>query len=126
MYDSQYRNQQCNRRKTGAQYEQKAGIFLMQKGYQILEYNYRCRKGEIDIVAREGGYLVFCEVKYRKGTESGYASEAVDAKKQRILSKCALYYLMEKGHLDVACRFDVVCFEKGEPQLIKDAFSYTG
>ena len=49
----------------GTAYEKLAGAYLEQQGYEILEYNYRCRMGEIDIVARQGGYLVFVEVKYR-------------------------------------------------------------
>mgnify|MGYP000408751804 CR=1 FL=1 len=54
-----------NRRKTGADYERAAGFYPEQEGWKILEYNYRTRNGEIDIVARDGEYLVFCEVKYR-------------------------------------------------------------
>ena len=51
-----------NQRSVGARYEQVAGKYLEQQGYQILQYNYRCRQGEIDIIARDGEYLVFCEV----------------------------------------------------------------
>ena len=56
-----------NNRKTVGNYEQAAGFYLEQHGYQILQYNYRCRIGEIDIVAKVGENLVFCEVKYRTG-----------------------------------------------------------
>ena len=52
-----------NHRKTGTRYERIAGEYLKSKGYEILEYNYRSRTGEIDIIARDGEYLVFCEVK---------------------------------------------------------------
>ena len=90
-----------NKRKIGEKYERRAGAYLEEKGYEILEYNFRCRTGEVDIIARDGEYLVFCEVKYRRGTEKGYPSQAVDVRKQRILSRCALYYLMEKGIEDV-------------------------
>lgn len=58
-----------NRRRTGADYEKAAGYYLEQLGYEVLQYNYRCRSGEIDIVARDGEYLVFCEVKYRSDGE---------------------------------------------------------
>ena len=54
-----------NNRETGSHYERLAGAYLEQEGYEILEYNYRCKTGEIDIIAKEAGYLVFCEVKYR-------------------------------------------------------------
>ena len=57
-----------NQREKGAYWEQKAGAYLESIGYEILEYNFRCRMGEIDIIARDGDYLVFCEVKYRAGT----------------------------------------------------------
>ena len=54
-----------NQRSVGARYEQVAGKYLEEQGYQILQYNYHCRQGEIDIIARDGEYLVFCDVKYR-------------------------------------------------------------
>ncbi len=56
---------QQNKRQTGAAYEEQAARFLLEQGYQILERNYRCRQGEIDVIARDGSYLVFVEVKYR-------------------------------------------------------------
>lgn len=113
-----------NRRQVGAEQERMAGGYLEEKGYQILEYNYRCRKGEIDIVAKDGQYLVFCEVKYRRGTEKGYPAEAVHSAKQRTLGRCAVYYLMEKRLSDVPCRFDVVSILGKDITLIKDAFQY--
>lgn len=111
-----------NRRKIGSEYEKAAGEYLKQQGYEILEYNYRCKMGEIDIIAKDGSYLVFCEVKYRKNTGKGYPSEAVHVRKQRILSKCAQYYLMAKGKAYIPCRFDVVSIMDGELTLFKDAF----
>lgn len=72
-----------NNRKIGSVYEQAAGYYLEQHGYEILQYNYRCHAGEIDIVARDGSYIVFCEVKYRKGRGTGNALDAVNEKKQR-------------------------------------------
>ena len=67
-----------NTRKIGTEYERKAGAYLEAKGYVIQEYNFRCRMGEIDIIARDGKCLVFCEVKYRSGPGSGHPAEAVD------------------------------------------------
>lgn len=112
----------CNRREVGAEYERQAGEYLKGLGYELLEYNYRCKKGEIDIVARDGEYLVFCEVKYRSGPKRGHPLEAVNMKKQRVLSQCASYYLMKKGLADVSCRFDVVGIAGEEITLIKNAF----
>ena len=109
-------------RKTGGNYEQAAGFYLEQHGYQILQYNYRCRIGEIDIVAKEGENLVFCEVKYRTGPGKGSPLEAVDARKQRKIFQAAMYYLTEHHISDVPCRFDVIGIEGTRIQLVKNAF----
>ena len=111
-----------NKRKLGSCYEKAAGIYLIEQGYEILEYNYRCRYGEIDLVARDGEDLVFCEVKYRQNQRSGTALEAVDLRKQRNIRKVAEYYLMQHRVGDIPCRFDVVGIEKNTFILIKNAF----
>ena len=67
-----------NKRKTGAEYEEKAASWLEKQGMRILEKNYRCREGEIDLVAMDGSYLVFVEVKYRRDQHAGHPAEAVD------------------------------------------------
>lgn len=112
-----------NNRAVGARYEQKAAELLRQEGYQILVKNYRCRRGEIDLIAREGMYLVFIEVKYRVNSTSGYGMEAVDYRKQNRIIRAAQWYLMEE-HVEPEqpCRFDVVSFLGDEMTLIKDAF----
>ena len=115
-----------NTRKTGARYEKHAGAYLEAHGYEILQYNYRCKKGEIDIVAKDGEYLVFCEVKYRAGVSGGSPAEAVDLRKQKKISGSAMYYLMENYLTDVPCRFDVVAIQGREITLIKNAFDYIG
>lgn len=117
----------CNRRKIGGIYEQKAGEYLKEQGYTILEYNYRCRIGEIDIVARDGRYLVFVEVKYRKNTKSGLPQEAVNLHKQEKISKTAYFYLVQhKLPMDTPCRFDVAAILGEEITVVKNAFSYCG
>lgn len=117
---------ETNRRKIGAKYEKIAGEFLEEKGYQILEYNFRCRYAEIDIVAKDGEYLVFCEVKFRKTGELSAALEAVSLPKQMRLSRAAVYYLMKKGCPDIPCRFDVVGIAGTQISLQKNAFDYIG
>ena len=69
----------------------------------FLELNYRCRTGEIDIIARDGGYLVFVEVKYRKTKRAGYALEAIDSRKAGQVRRVAAVYLyaVSYTHLDV-------------------------
>lgn len=71
-----------NKRQTGSHYEETAAAFLTSKGYRVLERNFRCRQGEIDLICRHGRYLVFAEVKYRSGLSMGSPAEAVDARKQ--------------------------------------------
>lgn len=112
-----------NKRQTGAAYEQAAGQYLEQLGYEILEYNYRCRAGEIDIIARDGEYLVFCEVKYRSDARAGSPIEAVDARKQRTIFRCAMQYLAQKKLTDIPSRFDVIGIEGREVTYIKNAFT---
>lgn len=115
-----------NKRQIGTEKEKLAGAYLEKNGYEIIEYNFRCRQGEIDIIAKDGEYLVFCEVKYRSGCKSGTPLEAVDYKKQRAISRCALFYIMKKKFNDMPCRFDVVGITDTEIQLIKNAFDYIG
>lgn len=118
-----------NKRQTGAYYEQEAGRYLERLGYEILEYNYRCRLGEIDIVAKDGGCMVFCEVKYRADGRKGSPLEAVDSRKQQVIFRCAMYYLTEHRLEDVPCRFDVIGIEgkggmkEAEVTYIKNAFA---
>jgi putative endonuclease len=111
-----------NKRKTGAQYEQKAGHYLEEKGYRILQYNYRCKCGEIDIVAQDGETIVFCEVKYRSSMRYGSPLAAVDGAKQRVIARCASYYLTEHHCLGHACRFDVIGILPNQIQHVQDAF----
>lgn len=116
-----------NKRAVGTAYERQAGAYLQTCGYEILEYNFRCRSGEIDIVARDGGYLVFVEVKYRSSRAAGDPLEAVHAKKQKIISRCASCYCMKHGLGEMTpCRFDVVAVLDGQMRLVKHAFEYCG
>ena len=121
MKDKKY-----NKRQIGAKYEKKAGEYLISQGYEIVEYKFSCRMGEIDLIAKDGEYLVFCEVKYRAGAAKGHPAEAVGIRKQQVISKCASYYLMIRRLSGILCRFDVVSVEGKEIVLIKNAFEYIG
>jgi putative endonuclease len=79
--------------------------------YKILEQNFKCPLGEIDIVARDRSTLVFIEVKTRATRDFGGPAAAVNERKQRQLSKAALAYLKQKKLFDVPARFDVVAIE---------------
>ena len=85
-----------NRRKEGAYYENLVAEYLKTQGYEILEKNYRCRIGEIDLIAEKDGYLVFVEVKYRRTGQKGDPAEAVDYRKQKKISKVAEDYCWKK------------------------------
>ena len=113
-----------NKRKVGANYEKIAGEYLISQGYEIIEYNFYSRFGEIDIVARQNGYYVFVEVKYRENKEKGHPLEAVSVNKQRTISKCAFYYLQRYGLGDVPVRFDVVGILGDKIQVIQNAFDF--
>ena len=98
---------------------------LQEKGLQIKERNFRCRSGEIDLVAQDGRYLVFIEVKYRKNGKSGSPFSAVGREKQRIISKVAMFYLIAHGYRELPpCRFDVVGIDGENIHWIKNAFDF--
>lgn len=112
-----------NKRQLGSEFEQQAAEYLKQKGYKILEFNFRNRFGEIDIVAKEQEYLCFVEVKYRKENNCGYASEAVDYRKQQNILRVANYYLMKNKLSEwTPCRFDVVAMDGDRIELIQNAW----
>ena len=114
-----------NKRTIGSDYENKACEFLETQGFSVLERNFRCRQGEIDIVAREGRYLVFVEVKYRATSARGTPISAVNYRKQRKISSIALYYLTKNAYPETTpCRFDVVGISPGEVVHIRNAFDY--
>lgn len=113
-----------NKRRLGAAYEELAAEYLEKKGYRILERNFRCRAGEIDLIAIDGRYLVFVEVKYRRDASMGTAAEAVDFRKQNVIRKAATWYLsIRQIPENTPCRFDVMGITGKEVCLIKDAFS---
>jgi putative endonuclease len=110
----------------GALGESVAIAALKNAGYKILDVNYRCKLGEIDIVASDGGVLVFVEVKARRGDRFGNPKSAVTRKKQRKVSMVALEYLKRKGQSGEKARFDVVavklCASRPEVEIVRNAF----
>ena len=109
----------------GRQGEDMACGFLQARGYRIIQRNWHCRAGEIDIIAREGKYLCFVEVKTRDSVRCGMAEEAVDFRKRKRLSKLACLYLSDHKLEEVPVRFDVVAISGNQPHLIQDAFQYS-
>jgi putative endonuclease len=84
---------------------------LERRGYAILARRYRRRGGELDIVARDGGTIVFVEVKARRGQDWGGGAEAVTPLKQRRMVQVALDYLVRHRLTRCPCRFDVVAID---------------
>lgn len=116
-----------NTRKIGAAYEQVAADYLLGQGYQILERNFRCKLGEIDLIAKDEEYLVFVEVKYRSRSDCGYPSDAVNDKKQKRISNAAAFYIWKKyGTEGIPIRFDVLALQGQTIQLYKNAFPFKG
>ena len=89
---------------------------LKARGCEILAQNYRIRRGEIDLIARDGEFIVFVEVKTRRSLRFGLPQAAVTLQKQRQISKVALAYLQAQNLLDAPCRFDVIAIHLS-PQL---------
>ena len=102
--------------------EVKAAEFLKKKGYEITDKNFKTRIGEIDVIARDGEYVVFVEVKTRTDDLYGAPSEAVDYKKREKYRLVAAEYLQKHELTDVPCRFDVVEIENGKINHIENAF----
>ena len=89
---------------------------LKARGCEILAQNYRVRRGEIDLIARDGEFIVFVEVKTRRSLRFGLPQAAVTLQKQRQISKVALAYLQAQNLMDAPCRFDVIAIHLS-PQL---------
>jgi putative endonuclease len=110
-------------RETGVAAEELAARFLERQGLAVVDRNYRCRAGEVDLVARDGRTLVFVEVRFRRSEAFGGARASVDAAKQRRILLAAKHYL--SGRPDQPCRCDVVLLDRLDParvEWIRDAF----
>ena len=107
----------------GAQAENLAAAYLEQRGLKIVARNYRCRFGEIDLVAESGATLVFVEVRARASRDFGGAAESITGAKRRRLVAAARHYLAAR-RVRRACRFDVVLLngDRAEPEWIANAF----
>jgi putative endonuclease len=108
----------------GAQAELLAAQFLQQRGLSLLERNYHCRHGEIDLIMLDGDTLVFVEVRLRSSNSFGGAAASIDKGKQLRLVRTAQHYLASKRHTP-ACRFDALLFhttEDGGIEWVRNAF----
>jgi putative endonuclease len=110
----------------GRRGEQLAADHYRALGFRVIDRNYRCREGELDLVLGRPGIVVFCEVKTRRSTRFGEPSEAVGFVKQRRLRRLAAHWLRERRPGSVQVRFDVVSVivrgDRSEVTHVPDAF----
>nr|WP_196138511.1 YraN family protein [Aliikangiella sp. G2MR2-5] len=116
-----------NKREFGSKLESFAEQTLKKQGLSIIERNFLCKLGEIDLIAKDGETLTFVEVRYRKQASFGGALASVDRVKQKKLINTAQFYLQQKKLVNrVSCRFDVFAIEGPLDKLqfdwIKNAF----
>ncbi len=107
------------RKQTGQQGEDIAAAYLVQQGYRIIERNWRCPTGELDIITQDGNTLVFLEVRTRRGERFGTAEESVTANKQARLIELAQTYLQDTPSPHPPWRIDVIAVQlgRGLPQI---------
>lgn len=116
---------QQNKRVVGSITEGAAADYLERMGVRILEKNFRCRSGEIDLIGQDGEYLVFFEVKYRSTGKYGTSFEAVSYGKQKQICRVSDFYRLKKGlGENTMLRFDVIGMDGNQIQWIKNAFMY--
>jgi putative endonuclease len=110
------------RRDTGIQGEKLAGDFLRKRGYHILEANYRCPHGEVDLIAEHRDFLVFVEVRTKTSREFGTPEESITQTKKERLRAVVFHYRQTHQNLPQLWRIDVVAVEldrKGKPSRIE-------
>lgn len=111
----------------GRQAEALACRYLQQRGLRLISQNWRCKRGELDLVMLDGDTVVFVEVRYRRHRAWGGALESVDSRKQEKLIRAAQLYLQQDSRLAKhPCRFDVVALDQSgtgqKPNWIRNAF----
>jgi len=102
--------------------EDLAAAWYCDRGYEVLARNWRVAAGELDLVARRGDVVVFCEVKARANADYGTPAEAVGWAKQRRIRRLALDFLAAEGLRGVEVRFDVAAVLGGKLEVIEGAF----
>jgi putative endonuclease len=114
------------RRALGATGEDRAANWYLEHGYEVLDRNWRCRDGELDLVLRLGRTVVFCEVKTRSGGSFGQPAEAVGAVKQARIRRLAARWLADHrtqlGARPAVLRFDVVAILGSRLEILEAAF----
>ena len=116
-----------NKRTEGQKYEDAAAAFLEKHGVTILDRNFRCRFGEIDIIGTQNDVLIFIEVKFRSNNARGTAIEAVGPQKQKTISLVSDHYrAYKRQYADYQIRYDVIAIDNDTIKWIPAAFDYAG
>ncbi|MCC3381370.1 YraN family protein [Paenibacillus farraposensis] len=111
------------RKAKGTMGEQAAALYLEERGYHILARNWRCRSGELDLVAKQKGTFVFIEVRSRSGSKYGTPAESVTARKITQVRQTAAVYLHMNGIGDAPIRFDMLAVQlTGEAAVVTEHF----
>ncbi len=110
------------RQRLGRWGEDKAAAWYRERGWNVLDRNWRGSGGEIDLVLRRDDVIVFCEVKTRSGTRYGTAAEAVDHRKQQRIRRLAVQWLRGADEGAGELRFDVACVQNGRVEVLEGAF----
>lgn len=105
----------------GSDAEQTAADYLVARGLRLVERNWRCKGGEIDLVMWDGATLVFVEVRARSRADFGGAAASITAGKRARVILAARHYLASKG-VDAPCRFDAVLVQNGKLEWLRGAF----
>ena len=116
-----------NKRIVGEKFEELAMDHLRLRGYEVIAHGFHTRQGEIDLIAKKNGFLVFIEVKYRSSENTGFPEEAVSASKQRKICRTADVFLhLHPEYEGLQVRFDVIGILGDTVRHTENAFSYTG
>jgi putative endonuclease len=110
------------RQALGRRGEDLAAAWYEARGYRVVDRNWRCREGELDLVVRADGLVVFCEVKTRTSDAFGTPAEAVTRAKQQRLRRLATIWLRERRARAPQLRFDVAAVMGRDVEVIEDAF----
>ncbi len=127
MFNKLFKNIKGDCEKNLGKYGEEVAVnYLKRRGYQIIKRNFRCSLGEIDIIAKKDGCLIFVEVKTRKEKEEMMPEDSINYGKEMRLKKIAELYINNYCQEDIECRFDVISImigkDKEKINLIEDAF----
>jgi len=112
------------RQQVGKAGEEAARGYLEERGYRVVDTNFRCLYGEIDIIALRGGRLIFVEVRTRTGSSFGTPAESITPEKLGRLRKSAIYYMKSRYGREISCRFDLIAIKMKRESLATTALRH--